>query len=780
MRLPSLRFLIGTLLGASTLLAMEPPDPGMIEAYRKDGTLAEKITFAKSLGNHKVSNGLAARAKQKLLKAAASKGLLKGTVLPTPPDAWKDMPTTGTVKTLTILIDFSDYPHNEAQNSLAQVQARVFGDGDSLVPPPYESYRNFYRRSSYNKLDLQGNVLGWYRAGYTRASMAETTVGREKLIKEALTAFDAAGHDFTQYDNNHDNAVDFMSVIWSGPHGAWSSFWWGYQTSFNDETFKLDGMTFGKYSWQWESRVRHAGAPDTYDGPFTPAVMIHEQGHGLGLPDYYDYDDAVGPRGGLGGFDMMDWICDHNCFSKWLLDWITPEIVDTSLVASATKTLRSNSDYEDALIVMPGASTAITDMSKPFGEFFMIQNRQRTGNDDDPRIAGSGLVVWHVDSVLDGDNFDFVYDNSYTEHKLLRLMEADGLEEIETEAADADAGDFYATGGEIGPETAPNTARYTGQYTYFGIKDISASGPSMDFSIYTQTPDTTPPTGQPTKPSGTTDMDRATFTWTIGTSTDADGKIVGYQLQVGSTSGGSDLFDKIVGNKFTHTISNLGIFDGKPVYARVRAMNAGGLFTGWSDVSDSVTIDLPVFRINRDLDNGYLVFKTIGKWGTDTDKVHTGDTSAHGLALDNESTALQTTVVGPGSLTFWWAGSTEKDFDYYSVQLDGVTQDRISGEQDWALKTVTIPAGTHVVTWRWSKDSNTSGEFDRIWLDDVQYNGDADLNGDNSLDILDLALIARACNSRTGDSNWNAAADLNGDGYVGELDIDLFLTAAGF
>jgi len=52
-------------------------------------------------------------------------------------------------------------------------------------------------------------------------------------------------------------------------------------------------------------------------------VVIHETGHALGLPDYYDYDDKVGPRGGVGGLDMMDnnW-GDHNPFSKWLLGWL--------------------------------------------------------------------------------------------------------------------------------------------------------------------------------------------------------------------------------------------------------------------------------------------------------------------------------------------------------------------------------------------------------------------------------------------------------------------------
>ena len=65
----------------------------------------------------------------------------------------------------------------------------------------------------------------------------------------------------------------------------------------------------------------------------------------------------------------------------------------------------------------------------------MVQNRTRPGNDAD--LPADGLLIWHVDARLTRSGSDFLYDNSYTAHKLLRLMEADGLEEIERDSADA-------------------------------------------------------------------------------------------------------------------------------------------------------------------------------------------------------------------------------------------------------------------------------------------------------------------------------------------------------
>jgi photosystem II stability/assembly factor-like uncharacterized protein len=47
-------------------------------------------------------------------------------------------------------------------------------------------------------------------------------------------------------------------------------------------------------------------------------------------------------------------------------------------------------------------------------------------------------------------------------------------------------------------------------------------------------------------------------------------------------------------------------------------------------------------------------------------------------------------------------------------------------------------------------------------------------------DIFDLATIARAWGSHSGDGNWNALADLNGDGTVDASDLTLFYTLAGF
>jgi len=446
------------LLASAWLAALEPPTPEQIGQYRADGTLARRIAAARALGNHQVAPRLVERARYKLERL--QKDGAAGDEPMAPPPGWRGMPTTGTVRVLALLIAFQDMaPSTEA----ARIQDQLFGDGVGGFP--LESLHSYYQRASHGLLDIQGNVLGWYTTPYPRSSVVQTDVGRENLIREALTHYDSQGHDFSQYDNDGDGTIDYLVVVWTGPHGAWASFWWGYMTNYQNSDFELDGKVLDTYSWQWE-------AYDVGD-LFTPNVVIHETGHAMGLPDYYDYDDGVGPRGGVGGLDMMDGNQgDHNPFSKWLLDWITPTVLGGG---SHAVSLGGTAATGDALVIMPGATA-----DDPFYEFFLVQNRQRTHNDS--RLTADGMLIWHVDARLDPSGYNFIYDNSYTDHKLLRLMEADGLEEIE-QGGSADTGDYFKAGMAFGPATTPDSDRYDGVPTNLAVTDISAPGATMTCNV---------------------------------------------------------------------------------------------------------------------------------------------------------------------------------------------------------------------------------------------------------------------------------------------------------
>jgi M6 family metalloprotease-like protein len=449
-------FSVAFFLFSIFLYSMEPPTANQLERYRADGSLRQRIEAAKAIGNHFISPGLVRDFLRRMARydAQAAGETKIGKI-----EASSSMPTTGLVRIFVLPIAFSDYPSN---NSIASLRRTIFGEGNPDYYP-CDGLRTFYLRSSYGQLELTGAVLDWYTTPYPRSEVRMDDAGREALIVEALNYHKARGHDFSQYDNNGDAVTDYFAVIWTGPSGDWATFWWGYQTWFQSN-FELDGKRFFMYSWQAEGNVR----PNS----FSPYALIHETGHALGLPDYYDYDPSVGPKGGVGQIDIMDGMRgDHNCFSKCLLGWMTPVFVGSG---SHTAVLRESALYPDAVIFMPNV-TGI------YSEFFIVQNRSLAGNDKG--LPGKGLLVWHVDARVDPVYGNFLYNNSFTDHKLLQLVQADGLDEIEILGEPADADDYYRAGDLLGPDTRPHTGRYDSVKTYGMLSGISEVGAEMTCDI---------------------------------------------------------------------------------------------------------------------------------------------------------------------------------------------------------------------------------------------------------------------------------------------------------
>ena len=454
------------LLFCNSSPALTPPQPGEIERYLNDGTLSERQSRAQTLGNDRIDPYLLHRLRQ---TSAAAHG--ESVADFAPPLNWQGgLPAAGKPKTLVILVDFPDCPSTggttlcpAAVNSSVDTLAdKFFGEG-SPDEAPYESLSAYYRRASLDTLNIDGTVLGWYRARYERAyyETLDYPSGNEALMMEALEYYDDQGHDFTQYDNDDDGRLDAIFIKWTGPDNGWANFWWAYQGSWWMNTdYRIDGKALGRFVWSWIEN------PNWGDTIYRPRVDIHETGHLLGLPDYYDYDDTVGPRNGVGCLDMMDgnW-GDHNAFSKTMLGWMEPVVVSEG---TQRLTLQATSEAPDAVMVTTRPEQGV------FGDLFIAEYR-RLGTGNDPSLlpnwetSAGGLLIWHVNAALDDQGRDFLNDNSYTAHKLLRLMEADGLEEIGQSAGRCagDAGDLYVHPSTLTPTSLPNSHLYDPDSTDF-------------------------------------------------------------------------------------------------------------------------------------------------------------------------------------------------------------------------------------------------------------------------------------------------------------------------
>jgi len=143
-----------------------------------------------------------------------------------------------------------------------------------------------------------------------------------------------------------------------------------------------------------------------------------------------------------------------------------------------------------------------------------------------------------------------------------------------------------------------------------------------------------------------------------------------------------------------------------------------------TSVSASLVLSTNV-SINSALDGG-LSFTTGGTaqpWKGQTGVTRDGvDAAQTGPATDSTYTWIKTTVTGPGPLSFWWKISSEADHDYLRFMVDAADQVRISGEVGWQLINYDVPAGSHELQWRYSKNATLAAGEDRGWVDYVYYN----------------------------------------------------------
>ena len=139
----------------------------------------------------------------------------------------------------------------------------------------------------------------------------------------------------------------------------------------------------------------------------------------------------------------------------------------------------------------------------------------------------------------------------------------------------------------------------------------------------------------------------------------------------------------------------------------------------------------PSVPLNQALDNPRLSFNNLDAavWFPETATSYYAGSAAQSGALSDAPAGeyvvarLRTTVVGPGTLSFYWKVSSEQDFDYLDLFIDATNTDWISGEVGWTKVTKAIPAGIRTITWQYGKDGSVSEGSDCGWVDKVAYQG---------------------------------------------------------
>jgi hypothetical protein len=178
-------------------------------------------------------------------------------------------------------------------------------------------------------------------------------------------------------------------------------------------------------------------------------------------------------------------------------------------------------------------------------------------------------------------------------------------------------------------------------------------------------------------------------------------------------------------------------------YNAVISVSATGLTSKTISVTLTVSPGVPTITLNQALDNMALSFSTSGNanwFGEATTWQYGGSAAQSGEVNDSQASRLQTTVTGPGTMTFYFKVSSETYYDGLGWYLDGVWVEGWSGEKDWTQYTLNISAGSHTVLWEYSKDSSNSAGQDCGWVDKVVYTAGGK-KGKNPLGGIFLLLL---------------------------------------
>jgi len=160
--------------------------------------------------------------------------------------------------------------------------------------------------------------------------------------------------------------------------------------------------------------------------------------------------------------------------------------------------------------------------------------------------------------------------------------------------------------------------------------------------------------------------------------------------------------------------------------------------------SGTITVDSQTFTVNQAgipptlasaLDTSNLVWSTdvTYPWQVVTTVSHDGvDAAASGNKFVSSSESwIQTTIVGPGTIGFWWkvdsdvttnaAGDGLFSFDHLQFLVNDVSLDHILGQVGWNYREFPIPEGTNTLRWQYIKDAQFNTGNDSAWLDQVTW-----------------------------------------------------------
>lgn len=354
------------------------------------------------------------------------------------------MPSTGNVKVLIVPIWFENVGMTKSDKYIQDIKKTFFG---TETDTGWESVKSYFYESSYGKMNYSGYVTDWYtpinNAQYYENAYKKNNYNQVigELIVEVLNYYDST-INYKDYDSDDDKVIDAIYLLYNRPVEMYDdAVWWAWQSYYQGQT-RFDSIDAYQYMWAGIDFMYYDNEGNKLNNnKLNASTYIHESTHLMGADDYYDYSENVyqstifgkklvekgeGCNYGIGDYDMMDAnIGDHNAVTKMLLGWTCPNVVTHG---SYEIELNKFSQSGDCVVVCPNWR----DSTNILSEFFVIDYYDGTGLDSNNEFTGEqfntqGIRIYHVNATVektDSVRALFKYDNSYTDHAFMGLIDA--------------------------------------------------------------------------------------------------------------------------------------------------------------------------------------------------------------------------------------------------------------------------------------------------------------------------------------------------------------------
>ena len=399
-----------------------------------------------------------------------------------------------------LLVQFKDksfkYSKTDFQNLICQKNYSANGATGSVM----DYFNDQFKGDYIFEFTLSDIITLSHNCGYYFDDKGiDKDANTHLAVKEACEKANAAGINFSKFDDDKDGEVDNVFLFVAGADqadGGGEDCVWSHQSFLNNTSVSgltIDGKKINTYAITTELR-RESSKKFTIAGIGT---FCHEYSHTFGFMDLYDTDyNASGGRanGTWCTTALMDG-GNHNNETNTPPNY---NAIDYDMLGLGNaEQLKTGSYSLEPIRINRRYLKMETNNTK---EYYLIECRDNNGWDR--YIGGKGLIIYHIDKSQSATGYSDTYSRVFTANERWEYNEVNcrpsrqcaelipatpGISAYTNDGYFANNTDkiFYpsASNNAFTSKTNPQFIFWDGSESAFGLTDIKFNGDNIDFSV---------------------------------------------------------------------------------------------------------------------------------------------------------------------------------------------------------------------------------------------------------------------------------------------------------